>query len=190
MKSAVADLKFARFVAKARQGPTCSTTRGPATGPRKHADLGKRVAWREDPLRGLRLGPDDNRHSGHKVVGKLTVSALRNIDLSFVREESLRTVLGDYYSQATKAFAAKAYIGALVACGSVAEGLLTWALTLRESDALSSGKAPKESNTGQAKPIKTWSLAQLISVAVGLKLIGKTAEGAAWARTAAKRTCR
>ena len=125
--------------------------------------------------------PDDNRHSGRKDVGKLTVIALRNIDLSFVREDSLRTVLDDYYSQATKAFTAKAYIGALVACGSVAEGLLTWALTLRESDALSSGKAPKDSNTRQAKPIETWSPAQLITVAIGLKLIGRTAEGAAWA---------
>jgi hypothetical protein len=107
------------------------------------------------------------------------MNALPEIDLSFVSDTSLRAVLDDYYAQAVKSFGAEAYIGALVACGSVAEGLLTWILTLNETEALSFARTLKLGKTEQ--PIRRWSLAQLLSIAVGLKLIGMTAERAAWA---------
>lgn len=104
----------------------------------------------------------------------------QNLDFNFVEDERVRLVLQDYYTQALKASKAGSYLGAIVACGSVVEGLLTWALLQREEIALKSPKACKDKQ-GQVRPLQEWNLSNLIDVSVELKLIGNTARQASWA---------
>lgn len=98
----------------------------------------------------------------------------------FVSDVALRNVLRDYYGQARKASEVESYIGVIVGCGSVVEGLLTWALLKREAEAQQSKRAQKNKD-GQPVPIRQWNLTALIQVCVELELIGKTAEQASWA---------
>jgi len=104
----------------------------------------------------------------------------QKIDFAFVQDDQVRAVLDDYYSQAVKASVADSYLGTIVACGSVVEGLLTWALLLKQDFALKSARACKDKQ-GQVRPLREWSLSNLIDVCVELGLIGKTAKQAAWA---------
>ncbi len=104
----------------------------------------------------------------------------QNLDFKFVNEEQLRLVLEEYYAQALQASRAGAHLGAIVACGSVVEGLLTWALMQKEEIALKSSKACKDKQ-GQVRPLVEWNLPDLIGVSVELELIGKTAKQASWA---------
>lgn len=46
-------------------------------------------------------------------------------NFEFVKEKRLREVLEDYWSQAINANSHHLYLATLVACGAVAEGLLT-----------------------------------------------------------------
>lgn len=103
-----------------------------------------------------------------------------SIDFAFVTDQRLRGVLEEYYSQAVKAHDAGSFIGTLVACGAALEGLLTWALLARESEAVKSAKAHRNKE-GQVLPINKWNLSNLIDVAVDLGLLGKTAKDASWA---------
>ena len=106
---------------------------------------------------------------------------IKKIDLSFVSDDHVRAVLETYHLHARRALEAKAYLGAIVASGSVAEGLLTWVLFSRKQEALSSKHAAKDKTTGQPKPLESWTLPQLIAVSVELGLLGKTAERGSWA---------
>lgn len=101
-------------------------------------------------------------------------------DFTFVQDQSVLKVLEDYWSQAQRAYDARAYLGALVACGSVVEGLLTWALLQRKDAAERSPRASKDKN-GQVMPLEKWNLSNLIDVSVELDLLGKTAKQASWA---------
>lgn len=56
----------------------------------------------------------------------------QKVDLAFVSDEQIRRILESYYSQAVKAYEVGSYVGTLVACGSVLEGLLTFALLQRK----------------------------------------------------------
>lgn len=103
-----------------------------------------------------------------------------DIDLAFVGDAELRKVLEDYYVQTRRAAAAGSHLGVIVGCGSVVEGLLTWALLSREQDALSSPKSAKDKQ-GNPRPLREWSLTDLINVGVQLDLLGKTAAQASWA---------
>jgi hypothetical protein len=103
-----------------------------------------------------------------------------NLTFGFVDDGDLRSVLGEYYSQAVRAAAGDSYLGVIVGCGSVVEGLLTWALLQRQDEALQSGKAPKDKQGGVLH-VERWGLAQLIDVSADLGMIGKTAKQAAWA---------
>lgn len=105
---------------------------------------------------------------------------MENPGFAFVDDEHLRTVLEGYYSQAQKAAEADSHLGAIVGFGSVVEGLLTWALLKRETQALESVRAQKNKR-GQVMPIQQWSLTSLIDVCAELGLIGKTAKQASWA---------
>jgi len=105
---------------------------------------------------------------------------MENPSFAFVDDEPLRTVLEGYYIQAQKAAEADSHLGAIVGCGSVVEGLLTWALLKREVQALGSGKSQKDKQ-GQVMPIRQWGLTPLIDVSADLGLIGKTAKQASWA---------
>lgn len=104
----------------------------------------------------------------------------QSLDFEFVGDKKVRLVLEDYHSQAAKAFEADSYLGAIVACGAVVEGLLTWVLLQREPDALKSPSAEKDSQR-KVRPVQEWSLTNLIKVCVELDLIGKTASQASWA---------
>jgi len=53
-------------------------------------------------------------------------------DFSFVSDATVRSVLEDYFAQAVAAYQAGSFLGAVVGCGAVAEGLLTWLLINRE----------------------------------------------------------
>lgn len=103
-----------------------------------------------------------------------------NLSFGFVNDIDLLPVLEEYYRQAQKAAEADSYLGVIVGCGSVVEGLLTWALLQRRDEVLKSGKVPKDKQ-GEVLPIHRWGLAQLIDVSVDLDVIGKTAKQASWA---------
>lgn len=104
----------------------------------------------------------------------------QNLDFTFVKDPQIRLVLEDYYTQAVKASEAASYLGAIVACGSVVEGMLTWALQQRGELALKSSKANKDKQ-GHTKSLQEWNLSNLIDVSAELGLIGKTAKQASWA---------
>lgn len=103
-----------------------------------------------------------------------------DLTFGFVNDTDLVSVLEEYYRQAQKAAAGDSYLGMIVGCGSVVEGLLTWALLQREDEALKCGKAPKDKQE-QVLPIRQWGLAHLIDVSADLGAIGKTAKQASWA---------
>lgn len=103
-----------------------------------------------------------------------------DLDFAFVEDTGLLTVLKRYFEQTQKAAGADSYLGVIVGCGSVVEGLLTWALLRREQDALKSSKASKDKQ-GAVMPIRQWGLASLIEVSAELDVIGKTAKQASWA---------
>jgi atypical dual specificity phosphatase len=95
-----------------------------------------------------------------------------DIDLSFVADDDLRKLAEDYHRQAVASYKAQAYLGTLVACGGVLEGLLAWALLSKGEEAAQ--RYPE-------KPIEQWDLSKLIGVAKDVDLIGETAKTAAWA---------
>ncbi len=102
------------------------------------------------------------------------------LDFTFIDDPHLLAVLEEYYQETQRAANSDAYLGVIVGCGSVVEGLLTWALLRREDEALKSRNAQKDKQ-GQVIPIRQWGLAKLIDVSADLELIGKTAKGASWA---------
>jgi hypothetical protein len=104
---------------------------------------------------------------------------IEKVDLTFVSDDQIRRILQSYYSQAVEAFKVGSYLGTLVACGSVLEGLLTFALLQRRDAAQKSSKACKD-RKGTSLPLEKWNLTNLIDVAADLNLIGKTARQASW----------
>ncbi len=106
--------------------------------------------------------------------------SIQKLDFAFAQDQGLRKELENYHSQAVKAYDAGSYLGTLVVCGSIVEGLLTWALLLREGEAQKSAKACKD-RRGEVLPLEKWSLSNLIDVSGELKLIGNTAKQASWA---------
>jgi hypothetical protein len=103
-----------------------------------------------------------------------------DLDFAFVDADDVRMVIEEYYRQTQGASSAGCHLGVIVGCGSVVEGLLTWALLRKEKDALDSGKACKDKQ-GKVKPLQEWNLSNLIDVSVELDLIGTTAKQASWA---------
>lgn len=103
-----------------------------------------------------------------------------DLDFAFVDADDVRMVLEEYYRQTQSALSVGCHLGVIVGCGSVVEGLLTWALLRKEKDALDSGKACKDKQ-GKVKPLQEWNLSNLIDVSVELDLIGTTAKQASWA---------
>lgn len=83
------------------------------------------------------------------------------ISFNFIDELAVRAVLEDYYDQAAKARDVQAYLGAVVGCGAVAEGVLTWALKQREHLARAASKARKVKD----RPVENWELGILLDVA-------------------------
>jgi atypical dual specificity phosphatase len=83
------------------------------------------------------------------------------VSFDFINEPSVRAVIKDYYEQAIKARDAHAYLGAVVGCGAVAEGVLTWAPKQQEPLARAARKARRVTNY----PIENWQLGILLDVA-------------------------
>ena len=103
-----------------------------------------------------------------------------SLDLEFVDHPDVRAVLDDYYSQTRRAAESDSYLGVIVGCGAVVEGILTWALLGAELEASQSGKAGKD-KAGNILPIERWPLTNLIDTASAIGLIGNTAKQASWA---------
>jgi len=103
-----------------------------------------------------------------------------NLDFSLVDDSDLLVALEEYYRQAQRAATGESYLGVIVICGSIVEGLLTWALLKKEDEALKSGNAQKDKQ-GKVVPIRQWGLVHLIDVSAELGFIGKTAKQASWA---------
>jgi hypothetical protein len=94
------------------------------------------------------------------------------IDLEFVSDLRLRRLLEQYYAEAVAAKEVGSHLGAIVACGAVVEGLLTWALLERRDEAMKADRAHR-SRDGDVLPIKQWNLNNLIDVAAGLGLLAE-----------------
>lgn len=101
-------------------------------------------------------------------------------DFSYVEDPQLRETLREYWTQANSSLEAKAFLGTLVICGSIVEGLLTWALSLHNDRAIRSKRACKN-RSGEVLPLEDWNLTNLIEVCIEIDLIGKTAKDASWA---------
>lgn len=105
-------------------------------------------------------------------------------DLSFVKHERLRTLLEDYHREAEGCYEARCYLGALVACGAVLEGILTWVLLQHRDRAIHRFKEKYSGNRRaleRSEQIERWDLSWLIDVACDLQLLGSTARDASWA---------
>jgi hypothetical protein len=87
----------------------------------------------------------------------------------FITDRSVRKIVEDYHRQAVCAFEAGAYLGTLVACGGVLEGVLGWAL-------LSKGIT----HIGKHS-VEECYLPALIEEAVQQGLLGETAQASTWA---------
>jgi hypothetical protein len=91
-------------------------------------------------------------------------------------DPKLRKILEQFHAEATEAYRAERYIAAVILCGGVLEGLLTFALTTRESDAK---ERLQKTVKGSVRGIPQWHLEELIEVASDLGLVGKSAAQAA-----------
>jgi hypothetical protein len=94
-------------------------------------------------------------------------------EFAFITDTSVRQLIEDYHRQAVSAFDAGAYLGTLVSCGGVLEGVLGWVL-------LSNGVA-RIGKIGKEKPVEECFLPELIEAAVQRGLLGETAETSTWA---------
>lgn len=93
--------------------------------------------------------------------------SMGTVAFDFINEADVQIILDEYYNQARKALANQSYLGAVVGCGAVAEGVLTWALKRNESITINAHKARKH----KQKPIESWPLEVLIDVARELNLL-------------------
>lgn len=106
------------------------------------------------------------------------------VDLSFVTDDRLRELLEGYYREARESYQIKCYLGAMVVCGAVLEGLLTWALLQHKDRAITRFKQKYPNNKRaqeKAEHIDKWDLTWLIDVACDLEVLGTTARDASWA---------
>src|SRR5947199_5502697 len=83
-----------------------------------------------------------------------------HLTFTFVDDSSLRTVLEEYHHQTLATLSSGFHLGAIVGCGSLVEGLLTWALLRKEQPARISGRACKDKQ-GQVKALQEWNLSNL-----------------------------
>ena len=101
---------------------------------------------------------------------------VEEVNFSFVADGEIRDVLEDYWHQAQVANRAGVYVAVISLCGGVLEGLLAWAISLREDKARKKYSDYFKNRDGTENPISNWNLTPLINVASGLDLVGKTSE--------------
>src|SRR5262245_57375543 len=106
----------------------------------------------------------------------------RVLTFDFVDRNEVRVVLEDYYAQARKAESANSYMGSVVGCGAVAEGLLTWALKRNDSEAraaltgILARDSQRRNKASPNKPIESWTLDTLVAVAKELGVLDDDAK--------------
>lgn len=105
---------------------------------------------------------------------------IAGLSFEFVDDHALKVVLTEYLQQTDRAKKAAGYLGVIVGCGAIVEGLLTWVLLKREEEALRSVKAAKDKQ-GNIMPLRKWNLTNLIDVAAACGCIGQIAKEASWA---------
>ena len=107
---------------------------------------------------------------------------LLNIDLSFIEDDKLRDVVSQFHMEALEASKAKRYVAAVVLCGAVLEGMLTFALMRCEAEAQEIFRKKHGDKKAAERPSPAdWYLSELIETASSMKLIGPTAKSGAWA---------
>lgn len=98
---------------------------------------------------------------------------MNDLSFSFITDKSVRDVIEEYWSQAQKCKKCKVFVGVVVLCGAVLEGLLAWAIICHEEKARKRFPDEFKQKDGTEKPISGWALAPLIKVSKKLELIGK-----------------
>jgi hypothetical protein len=86
-------------------------------------------------------------------------------DFSFVRDPAIRRILERDFTEAQRAYIAECWKSVLVVSGGMIEAILTDLLLQNAALATASPSAPKQSD------ISRWDLADLIKVAVTMKLV-------------------
>ena len=113
---------------------------------------------------------------GGKAGAVQNPESFLEVDFSWVADPKLRDILQQFHTEAVDAYGAKRHVAAVVLSGAVLEGMLTFALMKRESEA----KQAFQTRTGRrSRAISEWRLEELVEVASRLGLIGETAARAA-----------
>jgi len=94
------------------------------------------------------------------------------VDFSFIADPKLRDIAQQFHQEAVDAYRADRHVAAVILSGAVLEGILTFALMRRESEATD---AHQGTNCKSKHRVPEWRLEELIEVAVKLKLLGRSA---------------
>lgn len=102
-----------------------------------------------------------------------TGQSFLEVDFSYVADPKVRAILNQFHEEAVDAFGNERYVAAVILCGGVLEGLLTFALAKHQSEAkeeyrrlVQKAKIPR---------ISEWHLEELIEIASRVDLISKSA---------------
>ena len=93
----------------------------------------------------------------------------RAVSFHFIGDPRLREIVEDYYKEALMANDSGMHVAAVILCGSVLEGVLSYALRMREEDA----KAAFHAWKGRSRRPSEWSLEEKVEVARTMRLIGE-----------------
>lgn len=91
-------------------------------------------------------------------------------EFAFVNEAELRRILERDYIEIQRAFVAQCWKSVIVLCGGAIETILVDLLITHKTSATNTSKSPNKPD------IRKWDLADLINVAVELKLVGAGVE--------------
>jgi hypothetical protein len=97
-------------------------------------------------------------------------------DFRFVRNPDLRKIIERDHAELLEVNAINAIKSQYVLCGGLIEALLLDALQGVQAKATEAAKAPKRRDSGRSKPLNEWNLAELIDVAMELRIIGTGTE--------------
>jgi len=109
-------------------------------------------------------------------ASQLQPSDSRNLDLGFIRRGDLKKIAERDYAELQRVKAVAAAKSRCVLCGGLIEALLLDALSADEEKAKAASRSPKLKGGSQSKPLPDWNLAQLIDVALELRIVGTDAE--------------
>ena len=109
-----------------------------------------------------------------KAIGRLEIAAeeddstpvTESRDFTYIGDNSLRTILVRDYADAQRTFITAAWKATIILSGGAIEAILLDQLRKDEGAARAASKAPKQND------LSRWDLADLISVAVELKVVG------------------